>query len=94
MVLPDLVPICREQHFRRRFIPVIVVAFISTNNRGESAGDNHRVGLLFWCSADYRYGPCPHPQFERYSVSDGPKNAGHALKNPPAHDSARSARQT
>ena len=21
MVLPDLVPICREQHFRRRFIP-------------------------------------------------------------------------
>ena len=26
MVLPDLVPICREQHFRRRFIPVIGAA--------------------------------------------------------------------
>jgi hypothetical protein len=58
MVLPDLVPICREQHFRRRFIPVIGAAFISTNKRGESAGDNHRVGVLFRCSSDYRYGPC------------------------------------
>jgi len=26
MVLPDLVPICREQHFRRRFIPAIGAA--------------------------------------------------------------------
>jgi hypothetical protein len=26
MVLPDLVPICREQHFRQRFIPVIGAA--------------------------------------------------------------------
>jgi hypothetical protein len=26
MVLPDLVPIHREQHFRRRFIPVMGAA--------------------------------------------------------------------
>jgi len=58
MVLPGLSADMQRTTLQATVIPVIGAAFISTNKRGESAGDNHRVGVLFRCSSDYRYGPC------------------------------------